>query len=310
MTAPQILLDGVSRFYGEVLGVNNVSLGIGTGITSLVGSNGAGKTTLLNLITGLLRPTSGTIRVAGCAISDPDLMRVVGYATQFDTFPRGLDGAEYLGYRLRLFGYAPGDAKVRVEEVLERVGLGEARGKRIGAYSKGMRQRLQLAAALAHGPEVLVLDEPLNGLDPVGRAEFIRLFRSLAAEGRSVLVSSHILEEVDTISDHVVMMNHGHVVAEGQIRAVRNEISEQPASVLICCDQPSRLARRAFEAVHVVEARIGEDPPSVRIRTRDLDAWFGFLNQIVLEEQLQVEQVSRADEDTYSIYGYLVGDGS
>lgn len=308
--APEIVVDGVSRFYGEVLGVNNVSLEIDPGITSLVGSNGAGKTTLLNLLAGLIRPTSGTIRVSGSVPGDTEFPNLVGYSTQFDAFPKGLRGGDYLRHRLQMFGVPASEAQRRTGEMLERIGLEAAAGKKISAYSKGMRQRLQLAAALIHDPRVLVLDEPLNGLDPVGRAEFIELFRTLAGEGRYVLISSHILEEVDQISDHVVMMNHGYVVAEGRLQAVRDEIPDQPTTLFIGCSRPRELARLSFQSDQIVEARISHDPSGVVIRTRDRDGYFALLGRIVVEEGLDVDQVSLTDDDTFSVYGYLVGEGS
>ena len=308
MSASDIVLDQVSRFYGEILGVNNVSLRIPPGITSLVGSNGAGKTTLLNLMTGLLRPTRGTIRVRGRVPDDSESFSgMVGYATQFDAFPKGITGYDYLYHRLRMFGSDAADADRQARDRLGQAGLGEARGKKVSAYSKGMRQRLHLAAALAGDPPVLVLDEPLNGLDPVARREFIGLFRELASAGRHVIVSSHILHEVDLISDHVVMMNRGDVVAEGQIHAMRGEIRDQPSSVFVVCDRPAEVARRGFLTAHVIEARITEEPRGVLIRTRDVDGFFGLLNRIVVEDRLQIDQVSLTDEDTSAVYGYLVG---
>ena len=303
-----VVLTGVSRFYGEILGVNNVSLSIPPGITSLVGSNGAGKTTLLNLLTGLLRPTAGTIRVCGHEPSEAEIFsRIVGYATQFDAFPKGFTGFDYLYHRLRMYGSGPGEARRLSWDMLGQTGLREAGGKRVSTYSKGMRQRLQLSGALVHDPRVLVLDEPLNGLDPVARAEFIALFRRLADEGRHVVVSSHILHEVDQISDHVVMMSHGYVVAEGRIQSVRSEIRDEPASVFVSCDRPREVARRSFGNDHVVEVRISDDPPGALVRTRDVDGFFTSLNRMVVEAGIRVDQVSLTDQDAGSVYDYLVG---
>ncbi len=196
----EIVFDNVSRFYGDVLGVNRVSLAIPPGITSLVGPNGSGKTTLMNLMTGLVRPTRGEISVIGVSPSDPEnLFRVCGYSTQFDSYPRGMTGFQFIQSYLRLFGFTAADAAASAIKVIERVNLGDAAHRKIAGYSKGMRQRIRLAQAIAHDPRVLVLDEPLNGLDPLVRAETIALFRAWASEGRHVIVSSHILHEVDTI---------------------------------------------------------------------------------------------------------------
>ncbi len=244
-----ILLDNVSRFYGEVLGVNRVTLSIPPGITSLVGPNGSGKTTLMNLMTGLVRPTYGQIRVLGIAPCEPQkLFRLVGYSTQFDSFPRGLTGFQFIRSFLRFFGYSGAASLELAGKAIDRVGLTEAADRKIAGYSKGMRQRIKLAQAIAHDPKVLVLDEPLNGLDPLVRAETIALFRKFAAEGRHVIVSSHVLHEVELISDRVILLAGGYVVAEGQIHGVRTEIQEHPMQILIRCDRPGRAGMQSFRA--------------------------------------------------------------
>jgi ABC-2 type transport system ATP-binding protein len=305
--AEQITFENVSRFYGEVLGVNRVSLSIPPGITSLVGPNGSGKTTLMNLITGLVRPTRGEIRVLGISPTDPEnLFQVTGYSTQFDSFPRGLTGIELVTSFLRLGGHSDGESKKIAERAIERVGLTDAAGRKVAGYSKGMRQRIKLAQAIAHDPRVLVLDEPLNGLDPMVRAETLGLFRQFASEGRHVIVSSHVLHEVDLFSDQVILLSAGYVVAEGQIRAVRGEIQDHPMQVLIRCDQPSALAARVFAQDSVVEARIHPDGGGLLIRTRDADRFFRLMNQIALSG-IRIESVAPADDTVNSVYEYLVG---
>src|SRR3984957_902226 len=230
-----VVFDNVSRFYGEVLGVNRITLTIPPGITSLVGPNGSGKTTLMNLMTGLVRPTRGSVHILGMTPAEPEkLFRVLGYSTQFDSFPKGLTGFEFIYSFLRLFGHSHAECERLAWKSIERVNLVEAVKGKVAGYSKGMRQAIKLAQAIAHDPRVLILDEPLNGLDPLVRSETIALFRELAAEGRHVIVSSHILHEVDTISDQVILLSNGYVVAEGQIQGVRGEIQENhPVQVLI-----------------------------------------------------------------------------
>jgi len=310
----RIVLENVSKFYGEVLGVNRVHLSIPPGITSIVGPNGSGKTTMMNLMTGLLRPTRGTIRVQGIRTTQPEaLFRKVGYCSQFDTFPRGMTGLRFLDWYLRLHGYMPRDAATMAWEALERVGLEEAAERKIAAYSKGMRQRIKLGQALAHRPSILVLDEPLNGLDPMARAEIIALFRSLSAEGMHVLVSSHILHEVDVISDRVVILSDGYVVAEGDIHGMRSELDKHPMQVLIRCDRPALVASRVFEEDHVVEVAIHEDRKGLLVRTHDADQFYLLLNRLVLEHGLDVERIAPADDDVHAVYQYLVredGEGS
>lgn len=302
-----ITLDNVSRFYGEVLGVNRVTLSLPPGITSLVGPNGAGKTTLMNLMTGLICPTRGRIRVLGLSPTKPHkLFGLVGYATQFDAFPKGLSGFQFIYSFLKLFGYSNAKCRRLANKVIEQVGLSDAAGRKVAGYSKGMRQRIRLAQALAHDPRVLILDEPLNGLDPLVRAETINLFRRYATEGRHVVVSSHILHEVDMISDQVVLMSGGYVVAEGQIQVVRSEIQERPVKILIHCKQPSVLASKAFEHDYVVEAQLLTERGGVLITTRDADRFYRLLNHLALN-CVDIEGVTPADDNVNSVYDYLIG---
>jgi ABC-2 type transport system ATP-binding protein len=303
----QIVFDNVSKFYGDVLGVNRVSLNIPPGITSLVGPNGSGKTTLMNLMTGLLRPTRGQISVLGISPDNPeDLFRQLGYCTQFDSFPRGFTGYQFVYSFLRLYGCTHAEADAFTWRAIERVNLVDAAHRKIAAYSKGMRQRIKLAQATCHGPSVLVLDEPLNGLDPLVRAEVIALLRSLAEEGMHILISSHILHEVDIISDQVVLLSAGYVIAEGKIHGVRGEIQDQPMQVLVRCSAPSALAAKVFAEDSVVEARVHKDGKGLLIKTRDPDKFYLLLNRIALNG-ISVESVIPADDDVNSLYEYLIG---
>ncbi len=303
-----ITFGNVSRFYGEVLGINKVSLAIPPGITSLVGPNGSGKTTMMNLMTGLIRPTQGEIRVLGIPPDHPErLCRIIGYCAQFDAFPKGLSGYQFLYSYLRMFGINDADCRKRTLNSLQLVGLQEAANRPIAAYSKGMRQRVKLAQSIAHDPQVIVLDEPLNGLDPLARAEAIALFQQWGEAGRHVIVSSHILHEVDRISDQVILLSHGYVVAEGQIQGVRSEVKDQPMQILVRCDRPGLLASRLFQQDHVVEARIQGDGKNLLLRTKDADSFYLLLNQVILDSGLEVESVAPADDDVNSVYQYLIG---
>src|SRR5436853_1125469 len=280
-----IVFEDVSKFYGEILGVNRVNLQIAPGITSLVGPNGAGKSTLMNLMTGLLRPTRGSITILGTSTDQPErLFRKVGYCTQFDSFPRGLTGREFINSFLLVDGFDRKRANEFTQVALERVNLLDAADRKVAAYSKGMRQRIRLAQAIAHQPAVFILDEPLNGLDPMVRAETIALFRKFAAEGLHLIISSHILHEVDMMSDRVVLVNNGYVVAEGAIHGVRDEMDvEHPMQVLIRCDQPSLLAARMFRNDNVVEACLHDDRRGLFVKTRNPDRFYLLLNEVVAQ---------------------------
>jgi ABC-2 type transport system ATP-binding protein len=303
-----IIFDDVSKFYGEILGVNRVNLHIAPGITSLVGPNGAGKSTLMNLMTGLLRPTKGSISLLGIPTDNPEaLFRRVGYCTQFDSFPRGVTGREFINSFLFVHGYDRKTANELADVALERVNLTEAGDRKVAAYSKGMRQRIRLAQSIAHQPVVLILDEPLNGLDPMVRAETIALFRKLASEGLHLIISSHILHEVDMMSDRVVLINNGYIVAEGNIHGVRDEMQEHPMQILIRCDEPSKLAAHVFAQDHVVEARLHDDRGGLFVKTRDADRFYLLLNDVAATGDVNIESVAPVDDDMSAVYQYLIG---
>jgi ABC-2 type transport system ATP-binding protein len=303
----RIIFEDVSKFYGEILGVNRVNLSIPPGITSLVGPNGSGKTTLMNLMTGLVRPTRGRIQVLDYKTDDPEnLFRILGYSTQFDAFPKGLTGFQFVYSYLRLAGRDSVSAEQLAWRAIERVNLVDAAKRNIGGYSKGMRQRIRLAQALSHDPNVLVLDEPLNGLDPLARSEMIAVFRSTATQGCYVIISSHILHEVDVISDQVILLSNGYVVAEGQIQNVRSEIQEHPTQILIRCNRPRELAAKMFEYEHTIEVSIHKDERGLLLKTRDADRFYLALNQLALNG-IDIESIAPADDDVLSVYEYLIG---
>jgi ABC-2 type transport system ATP-binding protein len=302
-----IIFEDVSKFYGEVLGVNRVNLQIMPGITSLVGPNGSGKTTVMNLMTGLLRPTRGNISVLGISPAEPEAMfRKVGYCSQFDSFPRGATAREFIAFYLRVHGHSQRKTDEMTHRALERVSMLEAADRKISGFSKGMRQRVRLAQSIAHDPSVLVLDEPLNGLDPMARAEIIRLFRQLADAGMFLVISSHILHEVDMMSDSVVLLHNGYIVAEGEVHGVRDEIAEHPIQILIRCDRPQALAARLFEHEHTVEARIHNDRKGLFVKTRRPDEFYLLLNSVITEQRLEVESVGPVDDDLNAVYQYLI----
>ena len=309
MSAPEIVFQEVSKFYGEVLGVNHVTLRIPPGITSLVGPNGSGKTTLMNLMAGLIHPDRGVITVRGLSPRDPErLMRITGYATQYDAAPRGVTGFDFVTTGLLLAGYEKQEASQRAWKSLERVGMNEAAHRKVAAYSKGMRQRVRLAQALAHDPEVLILDEPLNGLDPLVRAETISLFHEFAAQGRHVVLSSHVLQEVDVISDRVILIANGMIIAEGHVRGVREEIHEHPSQYIIRCRDASRIAALLFEQDHITQIQLHEDRLGLLVATRNQREFSRALTRISLAGHT-VESVVAADENVDALYKYLIGGG-
>ncbi|MEZ5400977.1 MAG: ABC transporter ATP-binding protein [Bryobacteraceae bacterium] len=304
-----VVLDEVSKFYGDVLGVNRVTLRIPPGITALVGPNGSGKTTLMNLMTGLIHPDRGSVQIRGISPEDPErMMRITGYATQFDSAPRGSTGYEFVSTALMLFGFPETETDRLTWQALDRVRLREAAHRKVAGYSKGMRQRIRLAQAIAHDPEVLILDEPLNGLDPLVRAETIALFREFAARGRHVILSSHVLGEVDVISDQVILIANGSILAEGRIRHVREEMQEHPSQFLVRCDDASRLAAVLFSEAHITEVRLHDDRAGLLVHTRSREEFSRLLGRLAVDGH-RIDSVMPADENVDSLYGYLIGGG-
>jgi ABC-type multidrug transport system ATPase subunit len=208
---------------------------------------------------------------------------------------------------LAIEAVAPADAEALAWQAIERVGLVEAARRKVAGYSKGMRQRIRLAQAIAHRPAVLILDEPLNGLDPMARAEMIDLFRHQADEGLHVLISSHILHEVDDLADRVVLINGGYIVAEGDIEGVRDEVEEQPLQALVRCDRPALVARRLFDEAHVTEVSLHADGGGLFVRSTNADLLYLALNRVIVEEGLAIETVAPADADMGAVYQYLIG---
>jgi ABC-2 type transport system ATP-binding protein len=236
--------EHLSKWYGQVIGLNDVTLTIGRGVTGLLGPNGAGKSTLLKLLTGQLKPSKGSVRILGEPVwGNAAIYLRMGVCPEQDAFYDRMTGHEWVTSLLRLQGLGEREATDTAFSALEQVDLNDAANKRIGAYSKGMRQRVKLAQAIAHSPELLILDEPLSGMDPLARRKTIRMLRNWAAEGRNVIVSSHILHEVEALTSDILLMHHGRVLAEGNVHQMRDLIDEHPHTVCMRTNQPRALAR-------------------------------------------------------------------
>lgn len=306
-----IRFEDVSRFYGDVLGINRVDLDLEPGITGLVGPNGAGKSTLMNLVTGLASPSRGRVVVRGVVPKDSETFyRRIGYCTQYDAFPVGMTGRRLLVSLLRVHGFAAGRADELADAALDTVGLTGAADRPVDAYSKGMRQRIKLAQAICHEPDVLVLDEPLNGLDPQARAEVTEVFREFGAAGAHVLISSHILHEVDAISDRVVFLDNGYVIAEGDAPDIKGELKQYPMQVFVRSEHAPAIASRLFELGHATEVRLHDDGGGLFARTPDADRFFLAFNRLALADGWHVDAIGTADETVEAIYNYLVVDGA
>ncbi|MBY0524301.1 MAG: ABC transporter ATP-binding protein [Gemmataceae bacterium] len=301
-----LLFEQVSKWYGPVIGVNQVTLELRPGITGLVGSNGAGKSTLMRLATGHLRPDLGKVSVCGLDAWNADAKRHVGYCPDTDAFYEEMSGRQFVEVMARLCGYSRRDARRRTEETLERVGMAGRCERKIRGYSKGMRQRIKLAQALVHEPELLVLDEPLSGIDPIGRQEFIVLFRQLAAQGKCLLVSSHELEELEKLTDHVAIMARGRIAAVGTVPQIRELLDNHPLSIRIQSDQTRALAGDLLQLPDVVGVELGERD-NLTVRARNPKQFFSAFMRLVLEENYQVGHLETLDDSTHAVLEYLLG---
>ncbi|MGE5245649.1 MAG: ABC transporter ATP-binding protein [Betaproteobacteria bacterium] len=298
--------EHVSKWYGQVIGLNDVTLSVPAGITGLLGPNGAGKSTLMKLMTGQLKPSKGEIRVLDEPIwRNPALYFRIGFCPEQDAFYERMTGLEWVTALVRLNGLGEADAQARAHRALEEVDLLDAAGKKIGAYSKGMRQRVKLAQALAHDPELLILDEPLGGMDPIARRKTIRLIRDWGRSGRSVIVSSHILHEIEAMTSNILLINQGRILAEGNVHQIRDLIDEHPHTVFIRADDPRGLARALLAYEDVLSLRFEEG--AVVVQTGRPDAFYGRLTDLAASgEHGVINEVTSPDDNLQAVFQYLV----
>jgi ABC-2 type transport system ATP-binding protein len=303
---PLLLFDKVTKWYGPVIGVNQVTLELRPGITGLVGANGAGKTTLMSLAMGQLRPDLGTVTVLGLDSWSAAAKRHLGYCPDTDTFYEEMSGRQFVATIARLHGYAGRGAHRRTEETLELVGMADRADRRLRGYSKGMRQRIKLAQALVHDPEILILDEPLSGIDPIGRQEFLVLFGKLAARGKCLLVSSHELEELEKLTEHVAVMARGRIAAIGTLAQIRDLLDEHPLSIRVVTDESRRLAGVLLNLADVVGVDV-TDGEGLIVRARNPRQFFRDFTGVVLEEHFDIGHLETLDDSAQAILGYLLG---
>ena len=300
-------LHGVSRWYGSVLGLNRVDLALGSGVTALLGPNGAGKSTLILLITGQMRPNSGKLTVFGeDPFANPQVAARLGLVPEEDAVPPRVSGLNWLQLLLRLHGLSNEDSRRRAQATLVEVGLEPAAHRAISTYSKGMKQRLKLAQAIAHRPELLVLDEPLSGLDPEGRREMIDWFKRWGEQGRVVLVSGHILHEVELMTQEVVLMNQGRVLASGNVHEIRRLIDAHPHRIHISTPAPKALAARLLDTPGILSISFSEEREQVELETTQPDSFYGLLSDLVLRDGLPVRELTSPDDNLEAVFDYLV----
>jgi len=298
--------EHVSKWYGQIIGLNDVSLTVNGGITGLLGPNGAGKSTLMKLITGQLKPSKGSLTVLGEPIwGNPPLYSRIGFCPEQDAFYERMTGLEWVTALVSLNGLADAASRDMAARALETVGLSDVSGKRIAAYSKGMRQRVKLAQAIAHDPELLILDEPLSGMDPLVRRRIIRLIKDWGRAGKSVIVSSHILHEIESMTPNIVLINQGRILAEGNVHQIRDLIDEHPHTVYVKADETRELARRFLADDHVLSLRF--ETGAVVVQTGRPDIFYARLTELAASGELGViHEVTSPDDNLQAVFQYLV----
>lgn len=303
-----IELTNASRWYGPVIGANDISLNITAGITALLGPNGSGKSTMIKLITGQLRPTTGTVRVTGMnPFANPKVYAQMGYCPEFEQGYEEMSGREFVWQMAAMSGIKKENLTQQVNWALDEVKITAAADRAIGGYSKGMRQRVKIAQAIVHNPQILVLDEPLNGLDPLGRHEMCELMVRYASEGRCVLISSHILHEVEQLTQNIVLLFRGRMLAQGDVRQLRQLIDNHPHRILMQSTQPRELAAALITWPHVLNVQLDKtDKGWLEVQVDSPADFYALVQQMVLDKGFSVDEISSPDNNLEAVFNYLV----
>jgi len=298
--------EHLSKWYGQVIGLNDVSVSVPRGITGLLGPNGAGKSTFMKLITGQLKPSKGSITVLGEPIwRNPSAYFRIGFCPEQDKFYERMTGREWVTALVGLNGVTEAAARDMAARALETVGLSDVADKKIAAYSKGMRQRVKLAQALAHDPELLILDEPLSGMDPLVRRKTIRMIKEWGRAGRSILVSSHILHEIESMTPNILLINQGRILAEGNVHQIRDLIDEHPHTVFIRADHTRALAREFLTDDQVLSLRFEDG--GVVVQTARPDLFYARVTDLAASETFgAIHEVTSPDDNLQAVFQYLV----
>ena len=298
----------LSKWYGNVLGLSDVSLEIEPGVTGLLGPNGAGKSTFLKLITGQIKPSIGAVRIFNQRVrKNQALFSRIGFCPEHDSFYEEMTGWVFLTSLLKLQGFSSAEIRSRAEKALDIVELSADKDRLIRAYSRGMRQRLKFAQAIAHDPEIIILDEPLSGLDPLGKRKLIRLIRTYREEGKTVIVSSHVLPEIEALTRTIILIHQGKVFAKGDIHYIRDLIETHPHMVSIRCSDPRGLAGLLLGERCVLKLHFGADGRSVLVETNNRDRFFALLLARIVQSRMDIEEITSPDDNLQAVFDYLVG---
>lgn len=305
---PVIETKNLSKWYGNVLGLSDVTLQIEPGITGILGPNGAGKSTFLKLISGQIKPNIGTVSINGEKIRNNYLLfSIIGFCPEQDSFYGEMTGWQFISSLLRLHHLSPLEIESKAKKALEIVELIEDKDRVIRSYSRGMRQRLKFAQAIAHEPEIMILDEPLNGLDPLGRRKIIRLIKSYKEEGRTIIVSSHVLPEIEAMTKKIILIHQGKIFAQGDIHYIRDLIETHPHMINIKCSNPRVLASKFINEDFILNVDFTSAEDSVIVKTRDRDKFFSLLPALFIKNNIEVKEITSPDDNLQAVFDYLIG---
>ncbi|MFC2167866.1 ABC transporter ATP-binding protein [Acidobacteriota bacterium] len=308
MTLVVVETQKLSKWYGNVLGLNDVSLKIEPGITGLLGPNGAGKSTFLKLITGQIKPKIGSVKIQGEDIrNNYDLFSTIGFCPEQDAFYEDMSGWVFLKHLLNLHQFSADESETRATKALEFVELFKDKDRNIRSYSRGMRQRLKFAQAIAHDPKIIILDEPLNGLDPLGRRKIIRLVKTFAKEGKTIIVSSHVLPEVESMTKKIILIHQGKIFAQGDIHYIRDLIDTHPHIISVKCSNPRLLASKFIQEDFVMNIHFGQEQNSLQLEITNRDKFFSLLPSLVVENKIDVSEITSPDDNLQAVFDYLIG---
>jgi len=305
---PVIETKNLSKWYGNVLGLSDVSLQIEPGITGILGPNGAGKSTFLKLITGQIKPNIGNVTIKGQRIrNNYSLFSIIGFCPEQDFFYEEMTGWQFVTSLLKLHHLSAPEIEAKAQEALEIVELIEDKDRVIKSYSHGMRQRLKFAQAIAHKPEIVILDEPLQGLDPLGRRKIIRLIKSYKREGKTIIVSSHVLPEIEAMTKRIILIHQGKIFAQGDIHYIRDLIEAHPHIISIRCSNPRNLASKFIKEDYVLRIHFGAADNSLLVETNNRDKFFSLLPSLFIENNIEVDELTSPDDNLQAVFDYLVG---
>jgi ABC-2 type transport system ATP-binding protein len=303
-----LIAEELSKWYGNILGISEISLQISPGIQGLLGPNGAGKSTFLKIASGQLKHNIGKITIFGQKVyNNHNLFTRVGFCPENDSFYKEVTGWEFMLFLSKMHGFKGKEAREKAEIALERMGMTENAKKQISAFSMGMRQRLKVASSIIHDPDLLILDEPLRGVDPLWRVKIIKLIKEYEKEGKAVIVSSHILPEIEAMTNNITLIHQGKIFAHGDIQEIRSLIDTHPHQISIQCKNPRLVAEKFIYKNFILKVNFNDSDNKIVIETNNRDKFFELLMKIVVENEVEVEEIISPDDNLQAVFDYLIG---